>query len=66
MYTSQYQLSGLTCEACLKITKKRVGSINGVNEVAADLNGNLEIKADRAVDKSEVVNALKDTDYKIQ
>lgn len=65
MYSYQYKLQGLTCGACTKIVQKRIGVIDGVTEAKAELNGNLEIKSDREIDKSELVDALKDTDYKI-
>lgn len=65
MKSTHFQLSGLTCEACTKIIKKRVGKLSNVSEVNVDLQGNLEIKADRDLDKDEVITALKDTDYKV-
>ncbi len=65
MYSYQYKLQGLTCEACAKIVQKKIEKVEGVTETIAELNGNLEIKSERELDKTEVVEALRDTDYKI-
>lgn len=65
MYSYQYKLGGLTCGACVKIVQKTIGGINGVKEVTASLNGDLEIQSERELDKTEIVATLKDTDYKI-
>ena len=66
MQTSQFQVEGLSCQACQKIIQKRVGKIQGVTEVSVDLNGKLELKSDRTIDKAELINVLKDTDYKVK
>ena len=65
MKTTQFKLSGLSCEACTKIIKKRVGKLPDISEINVDIQGNLEIKADRDLDKKEVITALRDTDYKV-
>lgn len=65
MHSFLFQVEGISCQACQKIIQKRLGNVQGVSGVSVELNGQLEVKADRAVDKSELVNALKDTDYKI-
>ncbi|PIZ76102.1 hypothetical protein COY05_02400 [Candidatus Peregrinibacteria bacterium CG_4_10_14_0_2_um_filter_38_24] len=65
MFTSQYKLSGLDCESCVKMVKMDLGEIAGITEVGLDLSGDLNIKSDREIDKAEIVDALKDTEYKI-
>lgn len=65
MYSYQYQLEGLSCPACQKIIQKKVGGIKGVKELSIELNGKLQVTSERELDKSEVLNSLKGTDYKI-
>lgn len=65
MFTYQYKLGGLNCEACIKLVKMDLGGIKGITNIDLDLDGSLEINADREIDKSEVVAALKDSEYKI-
>ncbi len=65
MKSNQFKLSGLSCEACTKIIKKRVERLPDISGVNVDVQGNLEIMANRNLDKSEVITALKDTDYKV-
>lgn len=65
MYSYQYQLEGLNCQACQKIIQKKVGNIKGVKELSIELDGKLQVTSERELDKSEVINSLKDTDYKI-
>lgn len=65
MNSYQFQVEGLSCQACQKIIQKKLGSVKGVSGVNVDLKGKLEVKAEREVSKSELVEALKDTDYKI-
>lgn len=63
---STFQLTGLHCDSCKKITEKRVQKIVGVNHVETDLDsGKLVILAERAIAKSEVAQALGDTDYQV-
>ena len=65
MFDYQYKLGGLTCEACIKLVKMDLGGIKGITNIDLNLDGSLEIKADREIDKDEIVTALKDTEYKI-
>lgn len=65
MHTYQFKVEGLTCQACQKIIQKKLGKVTGVNGVSVELDGKLEIKSEREIAKSELVEALKDTDYKI-
>lgn len=65
MFSYQYKLGGLNCEACIKLVKMDLGGIKGITNIDLALDGSLEIKADREIDKDEIVAALKDTEYKI-
>lgn len=60
------QLQGLDCDACKKITEKRIGRIEGVETVNVDLSQKTaDVQASRALSQQEVEEALKDTEYKI-
>lgn len=64
--TTKIKLNGLTCCACQKIVEKRLKNINGVEKIGVDLNsGNVQIVADRIIDKFEILKVLEGTEYKI-
>lgn len=64
--TATFQLSGLHCESCKKISEKRVKKIEGVSEATTNLEtGNLTISSNRNITKEEVVKALEGTDYQV-
>lgn len=64
---STFQLSGLHCESCKKITEKRVSKIEGVIQANTNLDsGEIRITAKRAIAPSEVIKALEGTDYQVK
>ena len=64
--TTNFQLSGLHCESCKKITEKRVKKIEGVTEAATNLEtGDLTISSSRSIAKEEIIKALEGTDYQV-
>lgn len=66
MRTQTVTLSGLTCQACKKITEKRIGGIQGVHTVDVTVDsGTAVICAEREIMKFEIDEVLKDTQYKI-
>jgi copper chaperone CopZ len=65
--TSKFKLSGLTCEACEKLSAKRITKINGVTNVVVNkTNGLAEITADREISLAEVQGALQGTEYRAE
>ncbi len=66
MKTYQFTIQGITCEACIKLVKKRLGKIIGITTINLDLKGKLGIQAERNLDASELVQALKDTNYTLK
>jgi copper chaperone CopZ len=59
-------LQGLHCEACKKITEKRIGKIEGVSSTITDLaNQTVSVQANRALTLQDVEEVLKDTEYKV-
>jgi len=60
------QLQGLHCEACKKITEKRIGKLEGVSSVNVDLNQQTAlVQSNRSLSQTEIERVLKDTEYKI-
>lgn len=63
---TNFQLLGLHCESCKKISEKRVKKIVGVTEATTNLEtGDLTISANRNIVKEEVIKALEGTDYQV-
>jgi copper chaperone CopZ len=64
--TTTFQLSGLHCESCKKISEKRVKKIEGVIEATTNIEtGDLTINGNRSIAKEEVIKALEGTDYQV-
>ncbi len=64
--TTTFQLSGLHCESCKKISENRVKKIEGVAEATTNLEtGDLTISGNRNIAKTEVIKALEGTDYQV-
>lgn len=62
----KFKLEGLTCEACIRLSKMKLEKVSGVKEAKViDLDGRVEISADRKVSLDELQSALAGTDYKI-
>ena len=65
--SSNFQLSGLHCESCKKITEKRVQKIEGVITAETNLQtGELRLKSQRQITKQEIIEALAGTDYLVK
>ena len=63
MFTQSFNLKGLTCESCAKLSKKRLMKIPGVKDVSVDLTGAVSVSSDSKVSPDDVRDALKDTPY---
>ena len=63
MTTSHFHLTGLTCGACVKLIQKKLGRIQDVLAVQADLTGAVTVSADREIAKEEILSALTGTQY---
>lgn len=59
------KLSGLTCEACAKLVKRRIEKIDGVENATVLNDGTASIVASFNITKEDVRNALSDTEYKV-
>lgn len=65
MNTSQFNLTGLTCDACVRLIQRRLGKIEGVHGVSVDLTGKTAVDASRTISQEEVKVALAGTSYSI-
>lgn len=65
MAISQFQISGLTCESCVKLIKRKLGKLPGVQEVKMDMAGALEIVSDQPISNDMVSAALEGTQYQV-
>lgn len=59
------KITGINCEACTKVIKKRLLTVPGVVDAQISLDGQTEIKTDRQVTLSQLQGVLHDTDYRI-
>ncbi|MFA6160601.1 MAG: heavy metal-associated domain-containing protein [Patescibacteria group bacterium] len=66
MTTSEFTISGLHCDSCLKLVPMLLGEITGVTDVQiSGLDGKVKIAADHQISADEVTKSLEGTDYKI-
>lgn len=64
--TQNIQINGMSCEACIKLIKRKFGRLPGVHEVIInDTNGKVKLSADKNFSKEELQTALNGTDYKV-
>lgn len=62
----KFKLSGLSCEACVKLAAKKIGRLTGVQSVAIDRDsGQTVVKSDRVLTVVEIRQIFEDTDYRV-
>jgi Cu+-exporting ATPase len=59
----KFDVSGMTCSACVRIIEKVVGKIDGVENVAVNLATNVAVVNGTALDE-DVINAINGAGYK--
>lgn len=64
--TTHVTISGITCDACLKLIKRRVSTLTGIHDITVKENGCTTIAANRIVPVEEIQTALKGTHYQVQ
>ncbi len=65
-YILNLKISGISCDACIKLIKKKVGKIIGVKDVVIkDNNGETLIVSENELKTSDIVTALKSLPYKV-
>ena len=59
------KITGINCEACTKIIKKRLLTVPGVVDVQINLDGNADITTNSKVTLLQLQEVLHDTEYRI-
>lgn len=66
MQNIDFKLTGLTCEACVKLASRRLQKIHGVSGVQIDLkSGETRVSGDDQLDLRVLAESLIDTNYSI-
>lgn len=64
MYDQTFTINGMHCEACTKLSAKRIRSIDGVTDVSVELDSGLaSIAADQPITVDEINAVLEGSDY---
>lgn len=62
--TRTFKITGLHCEACTKLTAKRIKGIPGVTDAVVDLkSGRAEVVTDRELALGEIKTVLTGSEY---
>jgi copper ion binding protein len=63
-HTSEYVVTGMTCEHCVASVSEEVGEITGVSGVRVDLpSGGVTVTSDRPLSREEVAAAVAEAGY---
>ena len=66
-YTLNLKISGITCESCIKLIKKKIGKLDGVSDVIIQgNNGETSVQSANKLNVLDIVTALKDTPYQVK
>lgn len=65
MHTQNIKLTGLSCEACTKLARRRIEKIDGIDSVAVELSGDAVLNASREISKEEIKESLAGSDYNV-
>jgi copper chaperone CopZ len=67
MPTATYTVTGMTCEHCVRAVAGEVGAVEGVAEVAVDLErGVLTVAGPGPVDDAAVAAAVEEAGYRLE
>ncbi|QCQ90107.1 heavy-metal-associated domain-containing protein [Rhodococcus sp. SGAir0479] len=67
MSTAEYTVTGMTCGHCVASVKEEVGAIDGVSDVAVDLqSGRLTVTSATPLPESAVTAAVEEAGYTAQ
>jgi len=67
MIHQTFTINGMTCDACTKLTAKRIRSIEGVHEISVDLQSKrATIEADRPLNVDEINAAFGESNYRAE
>ncbi|WP_369056564.1 heavy-metal-associated domain-containing protein [Kineococcus terrestris] len=66
MSTTEYTVSGMTCDHCARAVSAEVGAVPGVRSVAVDVAaGRVTVEADGPVDPAAVAAAVEEAGYEV-
>jgi copper chaperone len=66
MATTNYQVTGMTCEHCVRAVSAEIGQLPGVTGVRVDLaSGAVEVTSERPLDLAEVRAAVDEAGYEL-
>ena len=67
MTEQTFTISGMTCEACAKLTTKRIKNIAGVHDASVDLaTKTATVQAERSITAGELNAAFGDSNYRAE
>jgi copper chaperone CopZ len=67
MTTQRFTISGMHCQACTKLTTKRLAKIQGVTNVSVDLDSKTAtLTAGRRINNTEINDILADSEYRAE
>ncbi|EKD89793.1 MAG: hypothetical protein ACD_32C00146G0002 [uncultured bacterium] len=66
-YNLNLKISGITCEACIKLIKRKVGKLDGVSEVIIKGNsGETTVISVKKLNISDIITALSGLPYQVK
>lgn len=66
MQTLHVKISGITCDACFKLIKKKLMKLSSVTDVSIkDGSGETTITSGQLVSEADVINALQGTEFTV-
>ena len=64
--TTEYMVTGMTCQHCVDAVAKEVGGIDGVTGVDVDLDsGRVSVSSEQPVDAAAVLAAVNEAGYEL-
>ena len=65
-FTQTFQVSGMTCDHCVRAVNAEVGQIDGVTAVTVDLStGQISVDSDQPIDSTAVAAAVDEAGYSL-
>lgn len=66
-YNLNLKISGITCEACIRLIKKKVGKLDGVTDVVIkDKSGETTVVSVKKLNLSDIITALSGLPYQVK
>lgn len=65
MFIQEFQLTGLTCGACVKLVERRLQSLPDLTMTEIGADGRVKVTAKREIRAEEIRESLSDTPYNV-